>query len=202
MIEFLIRNKILDGLGDNNDYVYIDHKIAPIQTFALDYNRTFFKSVEDKDIKSLATSKIDTTAKYIDEIGSIFASRAENYFQINYFVPSYNTSDSGDSVYNDVMTTFPKQIIPKIQKNDQYTQAEILMNPINGIYNIIIKYFNNELIDETDYYNLEKMDFDDSIKFFYLLPVVILCLEDFVKSTLEKKAEDPPYKIGEIPSVR
>ena len=34
----------------HDEYIYIDHKIKTINTFALDYNRTFFKSIEDRDI--------------------------------------------------------------------------------------------------------------------------------------------------------
>lgn len=185
MIEFMIRNDLLAGMTNNSsDYIHVEHKITPIQTFALDYNRTFFKSVEDRDVKHLATAKIDSTADYIDDFGSIFSSRSENYFKMNYYVPTYDSVEM-DSVFHNVMETFPKDIIPKISNSDLYTKAEILMNPIYGLYNIIIKYFNDILINEDDYHNLESMDFSDGIREFYLLPIIIFCLESFEKKILE-----------------
>ena len=199
MIEFLIRNDILEGIGNrNNDYMYIDHKIEPIKTFALDYNRTFFKCVEDRDMYSLQKAKIDSTADYIDDFGSIFAQRAENYFRMNYSVPTYDAI-SAPMVFHNVMETFPKSILPKILKKDLYTKAEIAMNPVFGIYNVFIKFFNNVLINEDDYHNLERMDFEDSIQNFYLIPILIFCLEKFEKEMLETNPYND-FKIGEIPS--
>lgn len=198
MIEFLIRNHIIDGASDDAaEYIYVDHKIAPIKTFALDYNRTFFKSIEDRDSSHLMTAKIDSTADYIDDFGSIFASRAENYFKMNYSVPTYDTFSS-DPVFHNVMECFPKMIIPNIRKNDLYTDAEVKMNPFYAIYNIIIKYFNNALITEAEYFNLEKLDFDDSMKTFYMIPVLIYCLEDFEKKMLAKEPT-PTFRVGEVP---
>ena len=199
MIEFLIRNGILEGMGSrNNDYIYIDHKIEPIKTFALDYNRTFFKCVEDRDMYSLQKAKIDSTADYINDFGSIFDQRAENYFKMNYSVPTYDAT-SAPMVFHNVMETFPKSILPKILKKDLYTKAEIAMNPVFGIYNVFIKFFNKVLINEDDYHNLERMDFDDSIKNFYLIPILIFCLEKFEKEMLETNPYKD-FKIGEIPS--
>ena len=196
MIEFLIRNNILDGMTNNSsDYIYVDHKIEPIKTFALDYNRTFYKALEDRDIKALTNAKIDSTADYIDDFGSIFAARAENYFKMNYYVATYD-AEAQPPIYHNIMETFPKDCIPKIVQNDLFTKAEILMNPIFGVYNIFIKYFNHQLVNEDDYHNLERLDFGDGIREFYIIPCIIFCLESFEKELLENKDYDVK-KIGE-----
>ena len=184
MIEFLRRNKILEN-GNNDEYIYIDHKIATIKTFSLDYNRTFFKSVEDKDIKHLIKAKTDSTADYIDEFGSVFAARADDYFAMNYFVPAYDPKPQ-PYVFHNVMECFPKNLIPKIRDNDLYTKAEVDNNPLFGIYNIIIKYFNKIDYDKCDFENMEAFDFTDGLTCFYMIPVIIFCLESFEREILVK----------------
>ena len=183
MIEFLIRNKILDN-GNNDEFVYIDHKTQPIKTFALDYNRTFFKSIEDKDKKSLQRAKTDSTADYIDDFGSIFAARADNYFKMNYFVPQQDPTPQ-KYVFHNVMECFPKELIPKIIDNDLYTRAEIDQQPIFGIRNIIIKHFNDGIYEKYDFENMEVFDFSDTLECFYMIPIIIYCLESFEKKLLE-----------------
>ena len=186
MIEFLIRNKILDN-GNSNEYIYIDHKIKTINTFSLDYNRTFFKSIEDKDMKHLSKAKTDSTADYIDEFGSVFAARADNYFKMNYFVPAYDPKPQ-PYVFHNVMECFPKTLIPKILNKDFYTKAEVDQNRIFGLYNIIIKYFNNVDYCMDDFENMEAFDFSDSLECFYMMPIIIFCLEAFEKDILVKNS--------------
>lgn len=186
MIEFLMRNKILDN-GNNDEYIYIDHKINPIKTFALDYNRTFFKAIEDKDKKLIQKAKTDSTADFIDDFGSIFAARADSYFKMNYFVPNHDTFEGK---FHKVMECFPKELIPKILDNDLYTQAEVDQQPVFGLRNIIIKHFNDGCYDFKDFERMEAFDFSDNLTCFYMIPLVIFCLESFEKHLLETE----PYE--------
>lgn len=188
MIEFLIRNKILEK-GSNDEYIYIDHKIKTINTFALDYNRTFFKSIEDRDIKHLSKAKTDSTADYIDEFGSVFAARADDYFRMNYFVPDYDPKPQGYAFHN-VMECFPKALIPKITNKDLYTKAEVAQNPMFGLHNIVIKYFNRMDYCKEDFEYMEAFEFSDSIYCFYMMPIIIFCLESIEKEILVKNVYD------------
>ena len=193
MIEFLIRNKILYN-GINDEYIYIDHKTDTIKTFALDYNRTFFKSIEDKDIKHLMRAKVDSTADYIDDFGSIFASRSDNYFKMNYFVPSQDTT-SETFKFHKVMEVFPRDLIVKISNNDLYTRAEVDQQPLFGIRNIIIKHFNKGIYNKTDFERLDAFDYCDNLECFYIIPIIIFCLESFESGLLLK---DPIDQITNI----
>lgn len=188
MIEFLIRNRILDN-GVHNDYIYIDHKIETKRTFALDYNRTFFKAVEDRDINSLIKCKTDSTADYIDEFGSIFNSRADDYWQMNYFVPSVDPTPQPYQFHN-VMNCFPKDLIIDCKDNHLYTQPEIDANWELGWYNIITKHFNHTVLDETDYAHLEECEFSDNIRAFYFIPLIIFAIETYERELLMTS----PYK--------
>ena len=188
MIEFIIRNKILEN-GSHDEYIYVEHKIATIKTFALDYNRTFFKAVEDRDIKAIQTAKTDSTADYIDEFGSIFAARTDPYFRMNYFVPTMDPAPQ-PYVFHNVIECFPKELIPKIVNNDLYTKAEINQKPEFGLRNIIIKHFNHTSFDQSDFDNLEKYDFSDSKDSFYMIPMIIYAFESFEQRLMVKE----PYE--------
>ena len=183
MIEFLIRNSILSG-GD--DYIYIDHKIAPIKTFAIDYTKTIFSAVEDKDIRKLLKAKVDSTANYIEDYASIFASRVEHYFRMNYLVASYNTRNTDSDFYNPIIT-IPHELLVKAANNDLYTIAEIQMNPILLFHNLLIKYFNDTELTISDFNFLEDIEFCDDMPFFYMIPLMIFIIEYYEKIELSKR---------------
>ena len=188
MIEFIMRNKILDN-GSHDEYIFVEHKIATIKTFALDYNRTFFKSVEDKDKKSIQKAKTDSTADYIDEFGSIFAARTDPYFKMNYYVPSMDPTPQ-PYVFHNVIECFPKELIPKIVNSDLYTKAEVQQRPDFGLRNIIIKHFNNIPYTKDDFNNMEMYEFSDSKDSFYMIPLIIYAFESFEKELLSTQ----PYE--------
>ena len=181
MIEFLIRNKIMDT-GSSFDYLHIDHKIQLPRTFSMDYANTFFRSFETKDIKHLCKARTDSMAKYIDDFGSIFKTVPDNYFTLNYKV--YNYSIPGETpylVYN-IISCFPKDLIEYIKENKLVTDNESIIYPL---YNIIIKYFNNTDYTVEDFENLESMDYEsENLKLFYLIPLCIFCLEEFIKGLI------------------
>ena len=176
MIEFLLRNKILNNSGQR-DYVYIDHKLKLNKTFSIDYNKTFFRSVETKDISHLKRAKTKSTAEYINDIMSIFSKRPENYFCLNYFVPSYESVPTVYSVH-DVMNCFPDELVDNIIENKYFDAEDKLF------YNIIIKYFNNDDISLDDIKCLEYIDYLDNIDLFFAIPVLIYCIEYSIKKMM------------------
>lgn len=179
MIEFLKKNAILEADGQDG-YIYIDHKLQVQNTFSIDYGKTFFKAVEDQDPEQLMKVMTESTADYIKDFGTIFASRPEDYFKMNYKVYSYSNKETPYTVH-DVMTCFPKEILLKIQDKELFTEEEINDNKIYGLYNIIIKYFIKQNIDKIDFVHLENMDYQDNITLFYIIPVLIYCLEYEIK---------------------
>ena len=182
MVEFLIRNKILDN-GAHDEYIYVDHKIETKRTFSLDYNRTFFKAVEDRDIKALIKCKTDSTADYIDEFGSIFNSRPNDYFQMNYFVPAIEPTAQMYQFHN-IMNCFPKDLIVACKDCTLFDQSSIEANPDFGWYNILIKHFNHIVLDEADYRHLEDCEFSDNIRAFYFIPLIIFSIETYERELL------------------
>lgn len=166
MIEFLKENKILDG---DEDYIYLTQQVQLSPLFPMQYAKSFFKCLEDKDLVRLRWYHHNGVAEYIDDKLSIFQTRLENYFQVKYQEEDINFG---------ILPCFKDELISAIEENE-------LLSGCDSLYNIIIKYFYNKPITQEDVDNLKYIDFSDNIVIFYAIPCVIYCIERFVKSLLK-----------------
>jgi len=165
LIEFLIRTKILSG-GD--EYIYLSHQISPYATFGIDYEKTFFRCVEEKDKKDLLKIYTNGYGEIIESKTNIFSTRYETYFKMVYRqTPGYTP---------DIQIVEP-EFINRIIEGSLYDNDNIL-------YNIIIKYFNSMDITEEDILNIENINYENNIRLFYFIPCVIFCLERYIKSLM------------------
>ena len=180
MIEFLIRNKILSNGHDS--FVYVDHKIPLVRTFEIDYDKTFFRAFEEKDLEKLSTSEYTIQLKDINAFGSIFHSRYEAYFQAKYVKPP--TGYRGQCIPDEIMFRI---LDKKLIDND----IENLNVKIPKWINIFIKHFTGEIFTEEEIKSIEDFRFDTSMQAFYMIPLLILCLE----SAIEKALDEHVYKI-------
>jgi hypothetical protein len=167
MIEFLYKNKLMDG---DDEYIYIEHQIRLPNTFILDYDKTIFRFIETKDKNRLDSITINTIAHHINDKTSIFANRFEDYFSISYNVPIINF---------DRIPTLDPELITAIIQNTLFDSNN------KKIYNIIIKYFNNLDISSDDIIALENIDYSDTVSLFYTIPMVIYCIEYYIKNLLK-----------------
>lgn len=192
MIEFLIRNKILDN-GEYTDYTYVDHKLDIPKTFSLDYDKTFFRSFEKKDKYKLQSSNHKVTYKTINSFGTLFESRYETYYEVYYedLYTNYNLNCISDDLINRVIL------------NNLYTNLDDNYS-IFAWSNIIIKYFNDEDLEVEELNSLdnllyfykeyinsienkkELLEIDSSIRLFYIIPLIIFCLEKYIEKVLSQ----------------
>ena len=168
MIEFLIRNKVLaDG---EDSYIHVDHKIFVPNTFGLDYDRTFFRIFEKNNKDRLIRSQYTTYLEEIHSYGTLFASRYESYFKAEYgddIRPGFNTS------------CVDEDLIYHIQDNELFTEKSDLWK------NIIIKYFNKGILNTDELESIEDFDFKFAKEAFYMIPLLIFCLEKYIEITLK-----------------
>lgn len=164
LIEFLIRTKILTGGG--RDYVYINHQITPYTTFSIDYERSMFKCIEDKNKNSTLKAYTIGAGEIIDSKTNIFSTRYETYFKMIY----RGTGSTMD------VNIFESDLINRITSNTLYDN--------DVLYNIIIKYFNNQEINDADIKDIDNINYENNIKLFYTIPCVIFCLERYIKSLM------------------
>ena len=166
MIEFMKENKILDG---DEDYIYLTQQIQLSSLFPIQYSKSFFKCIEDKDLGRIRWYEHNGIAEYISDPLSIFQTRLENYFEIK-----HQTSD----INFGILPCFKDELIAAIEE-------DTLLEGCDSVYNIIIKYFRNKPITQEDIDNLRYIDFSDNIVIFYAIPCVIYCIERFVKSLIQ-----------------
>lgn len=172
MIEFLIRNKILDNGED--DYVHVTHQVPVVQTFSLEYDRCFLRAFELKDQENLASYNRETNFEEIKAYGTIFASRYENYFRCTYkTVPGYNIS----CLNEDLMY---RCIDGKLVEDVKAVNVKSLL-----WQNVIIKYFTNQPYTTDEIKAIDDLDMHNSKDAFYTIPLLIFCLENRIEETLK-----------------
>ena len=168
MIEFLSKHNLLKG---TEKYIHIIHQTSVPKTFCLDYDKTFFRCLELREIKK--DPILYSTADFINEPLSILSSRKEFYFKLN-----YNTDVVLESRYPIVL--FDYKVIDKIKEG--------IIDELDDSYNrIIYKYFKHEQLTSEDIDIIDNIEFTPSIELFYNIPVIIFCLESMIKEIMVKK---------------
>lgn len=165
MIEFIIRNEILSG-GD--EYTYVCHQTATNATFPIEYDNTFFRALELKN-KNKVKSRF-VIGKCIDDINSLFNTRKEKYFKVQYSQMSFT----------EAFQPISAELVDHIQNNIHYEEDS------NKIFNIIIDYFNDTPILASDIEDiLDTFNYNDNISLFYAIPAIIYIIEDTIRNLLK-----------------
>lgn len=175
MIEFISRHELLDGDGE---FIYVTQMLPVSETFIIDYAKSFFYFLENGKIENIRRYKTEAIGRFIDAKNSIFNNRPENYFMVDFH---YNSAES--RLYG---------IIPCI--SDTFIQCvETLSlldidNPLSSIYNPIIKFLfkKGDIITQEEIDNLEFLDYNNNVELFYGIPILIYCLEHYIKDMMIK----------------
>lgn len=161
LIEFMIRNNTLKG---STNYIYVSQQVYLPSTFGVDYDRTFFSSLEDKDCNKhycrCAGNLILCTQKL-----SLLYAYPQDYYCMKY--SNLNSALNIIDIFND-----PK-FMEKIRNNEKTN---------NVLKNIIIDYFNNIKIDSSILDELKHIDYMENAELYYLIPMVIFCIEQNILS--------------------
>ena len=170
MIEFLRKNKILEGDGE---YIYIQHQLTLEPLFPAYYNKTMFACLENKDLVHVDQYEIMGVGRGITNEFTIFANRMEPYWEIYYNYPiGYEVLD--------MIPCFKRILIDHII-------GEELIESKYTYYNIIIKYMLSVDIDENDISQLDTINFENSSLLFYAIPCIIYCLEQYINNVMKVK---------------
>lgn len=164
LIEFLIRNKVLIN---KNNYIYINHQIQIPLTFSIDYDKTFFRMIEENDLENIDRYRTDAQARYINDPLSIMNDMIEDYFEIIY-INNINQAILNEPLINIV----DSKLIENIKKKEYYD----IISPLQ-YRNIIIKYMNKEKITGEDLKSINNIDFCNNKSLFYEIPLVIFIIE-------------------------
>lgn len=166
MVEFLKRNSILRNSGG---FIYIQHALPMLQTFTLDYAKSVFRRLEQKDLSTSFYNR--GIGKLIENPTTIFYYRTTEYYEVTYSNIQFAKSlDIMDGV-----------LIDRIRNNDtSYTGTELYKN-------IIVKYFNDGAFSYEELKSLESMDILDNKECFYYIPMVIYILLQTINNSIAEK---------------
>ena len=163
LIEFIIRNNILEGA---TNYIYVTQQMYLRPTFAMNYDKTIFSSLEDKDIEKHYGRSVGNLLLCDQKLSILYQ------FPIDYYYMEYHNLKNKFfyiSIFDD--PDFKNKII-----NKQYVRSPLK--------NIMIKYFNNEEITTEDLNQLKHVDYMENKEFFYMIPIIIFCIEQQISNTL------------------
>lgn len=173
MIEFLIRNKVLDK---DDNFLYITHQVKIPNTFSIEYGKTFFRYIELNN-KDKFVPKICSQAKLIDDPLSLLSSRIEDYFEITYNYP--------ENVIRPIIYNFEYDLLDRILNNNKYDSLDK-----NRYLNIIIKYFNKENICDDDIVALDNINYIPNIRLYYYMPVIIYIINHEIINIIAKNQDN------------
>lgn len=166
LFEFIIKNGVFTNTGT---YVYIGQPIELPATFGFRYDKTFFRAIEECDMSYFKSNM--TCGKRITQPFTLFSSRPEEYYYIDYEAPG---------LYDEQLAVIDPDLISAIIDNRLY-------NPDHNkaFYNIIIKYFNKTNITLCDIDTFEALNSLDSEYLYYAIPMVMYIIEKNIKNTLK-----------------
>lgn len=171
MIEFCIKNKILSNSGEKYDY--IDHKTSLRPEFGIKYSKSIWNVIENRNKSELSACRHSSSAQYIDDPGTIFGTRYENYFEL-----TYNTSNAVAEMFSPSIDILDPQIIGHIIEDQLFASDTKYAK-----YNLLIKYFNNhDNINEGDVIPIERiMETENNTENYFLIPMLIFVVEFYIK---------------------
>ena len=167
MIEFLIRNKILQN---NEDYIFVDHAAFTLPSFAIDYDRSFFRGLEEKSINKF-TSDTEFIAEQIMDMCSIMSCQFDPYYSVKH-------NCHPDAKLERIHLLNP-DFLHKLAVGDKFPEQDL-----KEFYNIIIDYFDGKRITQKELNLLDTITYFDSKELFYVIPMLIFVIESDIKNML------------------
>lgn len=166
MIEFMIRHEIMQN-GEYNS-LFVMHQIAPPRTFNLDYDQTIFRAFENKDHEKIGKYVRQTDVDDIRAYGTVFSARYEAYFQASW--KKYDMHDYMTCCLDD-------DIVYHIQDHKLFEDEHGVNKPSQLWKNILVKHFYTDELTDEELQAIDDLPFVYAPRVFYLIPLLIYCLE-------------------------
>lgn len=163
LIEFIIRNGILKG---STEYIHLDQQVYLPATFGVEYDRTFFSALEDKDYSKHYCKTAGNLILCTQKLSLLYA-YPQDYYCMEY--ARLNSKLHIIDIFND------PGFMDKIRDNTETN---------NILKNIIIGYFNNATIITGVLEQLKHVDFMENAELYYMIPLVIFCMEQYITNLL------------------
>ena len=166
VIEFLIRNDIMNA--GTEKYTYITQQVYLPQTFCIDYDKSVFRKLEQKN------KKIKIERAYgilIDDPQSLLTTRMEEYYRIDFSARLGLMAEPINVFDNDLIEVLTNGKIIEQGHPKEY-------------YNIIGYYLDDKEITQNLIDSLDSIDYSADVELFYTIPMIIFILEKYAYNLL------------------
>lgn len=172
LIEFIRKNKLMSRDGE---YIHIQHQTSLEPMFPMNYKKTMFSFLEEKDVSHIDGYRYRGAGKLITNKFNIFYSRMEEYYEMYYdYLQDYE--------FIKQIPCFRDEFIDHIGKGELF---EVRLT----FYNIILKYLYDKDITINDLDNLDKINYENNPTLFYAIPCIIYCLEKSVNKLMVETSQ-------------
>ena len=174
LIEFLIRNKLMQAEG--NDYLYVSQATFRSSTFSIEYAKTIFKNIEDRNPGLALNSAYPIS---ICDPNSLLIDRLEEYFELSVLRQNIDMLNP--------INILDMDLFDRIVENNRYNEEDIQL-PIYR--NIIINYVNGEGISSLNDNQIDsifKIEFARNKLCFYEIPILMYCLKGYINELSSSK---------------
>lgn len=183
LIEFIIRN----GLMNIGDYLYISQAVHKPRTFNIEYDRTIFKDIEERNSQ---LSRVSNYPVPVHDPNSLLLFRMEDYYELSINLMKW---------CKDPINNIDLHLFDRIEKNNPYN----IEDPKLPLYrNLIIRYLNGvDSVCEKALVSLEHLHYRETKDFFYELPILLYIIQQYIMLiSAANSAEEPTekcYMLGE-----
>lgn len=164
LIEFIIRTNLME---DNNIRTIFYHHIDNnVMEFNQDFEDTIFNAIINNDITKFKTNNFNLNL--INDIMSIFLTRNDQYFKV---IKNHK---------NDFFFS-------KFSYFNSDTEIEIKnINTKDKLIKIITYCINGRKINDNDIYLLDNLIISHNKYYFYIIPLLVFSIQEYVKKILSK----------------
>ena len=177
LVEFLIRNKLMQAEG--NDYLYVSQATFRSSTFSIEYAKTIFKNIEDRNPGLSLNSAYPIP---ICDPNSLLIDRLEEYFELSVLRQNIDMLNP--------INILDMDLFDRIVENNLYNEEDIQL-PIYR--NIIINYVNGQGISSLNDNQIDsifKIEFARNKLCFYEIPILLYCLKGYINELSSSKHSD------------
>lgn len=186
MIEFIIRNKLLEGDGE---YLFISHQTNLPFTFKIDYDKSIFATFEHRSLDEICSRPVyKAIADYIDDPTTIFQLRMEDFFEVNHTLYQL---EFNDPTQRPPITILDGRIIEYIRENNPLTidhvndYEDTPSNFYDILYgNVFVDFFNGKDFTKESLDIIKNIEYKDDYRLFYAIPLLIFCIEYYIKKLM------------------
>lgn len=175
-IEFLIRNKVLVS---NEDYMYLSQATFRSSTFSIEYAKTVFMDVENRNPQMSLNSAYPIE---ICDMNSLLVDRMEEYLELSIQRQNFD--------FHSPINILDLDLVDRIVNNKPYDESDSSL-PIYR--NIIINYMNAGQVTSITKEQLESIDeieYARTKRLFYEIPLLIHIINSYVTEMMTSKTDN------------